>query len=582
MRTTCRLLMLGFAQFMLVAGYPAVAGSAGPTSWPDIKEFLADIMDPKSTPGPVEFYWVDANRINLAAPFSFSPSRHKADLTALPEKGNLIEARIWRSRVTAQSAEARAALVQPLIVGSPGFLPFHPDYCIVYRSDQKPATALWINSDPLAPQMWLSDVANQKFLDSVMIATPPGSRGIRDALGTFWACAEVDQFLYRLIPHKDVFVDRGIPMGRWESVNEHVPLDFYRLDSTKSFASASRPCPDQIRGPGPKFPRRLNNSCCADGDRQTLFNALGVTLLLSDAASAPNTPSALPPQPDGRQLDGTASPAPVFPPGTIPLVPVPQAVGKPVTPPVTALGRTMVEQPGVPGQPLQSTDGTLITDPLKEFAPDYCIVCGQTQGETRTLWIDSVSLQMQLWVTGKGRVGLGGINNKAAGAELENLVETLDKPSDEITTMIDEIRAKSLNFALSSLDPKQAEDVFQQKHLKVLGTVALKGSDDEGDDVLAVITRAKEKYAEPSYTAETFRPGLAVCASTSRGVCVLLMAFDDRLAKLYVAPSAHLSDSAFHCKACIGINNTGLDQVLNNVLVNHGKALKPKSTSSGS
>ncbi len=108
--------------------------------------------------------------------------------------------------------------------------------------------------------------------------------------------------------------------------------------------------------------------------------ALSATTLLADdepilgppPAPAPaqsanpvqTAPQAPPPQPDGPQLDGAVPPPASVssPPPVVPLLPVPQAGGKPAATPLPISGPTTVEP--APGSPMQNPDGTLVPGSL--------------------------------------------------------------------------------------------------------------------------------------------------------------------------------------------------------------------------
>jgi hypothetical protein len=72
---------------------------------------------------------------------------------------------------------------------------------------------------------------------------------------------------------------------------------------------------------------------------------------------APSVVPPSPPRPDGPQLGGPASAAP------IPMLPVPQASGKTPSPPLPMNGPTVID-PSVPGAPLVNPDGTPFNGPL--------------------------------------------------------------------------------------------------------------------------------------------------------------------------------------------------------------------------
>ncbi len=193
---------------------------------------------------------------------------------------------------------------------------------------------------------------------------------------------------------------------------------------------------------------------------------------------------------------------------------------------------------------------------------------------------------MQLWRSGhSGPVGICGIGPPTGSSTitdaLTTFVKAADKANDGWFEMQRQIDAHQLKVDLMAIDPKQVDDVFKREHWNVLGKKTIKYSDEDWNDVATAMPVALNKGSGPAIAAHVFRPRLAISARIPvfPGIAngpwqhyVLLLSFDDRLAKLYIDQK---------CQGCCELNNLGgADQILNNILVAAKQPLKPKSAPS--
>jgi hypothetical protein len=243
----------------------------------------------------------------------------------------------------------------------------------------------------------------------------------------------------------------------------------------------------------------------------------------------------------------------------------------------------------------------------EDFQPDCCMVLDKPEGVKELLWIDSSasSLQMQLYRSDRASiVDVSSIDaSKVPGGDVQNALKAAlvmcRRPYDAMLDMVGAINKTP--FELYAIDPKQSADIFDKKHWNIVGRVA---SDKTVTNVVnRALNLAFDNDAMPLYAStHVFLPRLAISArvpvlstapSGPRQQYVLLLAFDCRLAELYVDGKL---------QGCCGINGgwsapgtiqgpagsgTGpelkvaADEMLNKIFEDHGQPIKPKSTTTG-
>jgi hypothetical protein len=275
------------------------------------------------------------------------------------------------------------------------------------------------------------------------------------------------------------------------------------------------------------------------------------------------------------------------------------------------------------------------------FVPDYCVFYRNQNREVQILWFSTHSgnLQMRYYASDLTTDQCQIVPSTTGSDVCQRLLEIREvakvppKAAAESVKFMDAtIDEFKLPCELMSIDPKPVDNVFGQKRWNVLGKVSITAADNDARNrVVSAIAIATA--VPPEHTAHAFTPRLAIAVRIQRTAClreferrvrsankgewqlidrlldtptsgiveavlvlvsqqyVLLMSFECGLAELYVDGKScgccaiskgwsvqKVSDP----RAGVGglATDIAADQFLNNILVDAGKSLKPKATSS--
>jgi hypothetical protein len=220
---------------------------------------------------------------------------------------------------------------------------------------------------------------------------------------------------------------------------------------------------------------------------------------------------------------------------------------------------------------LKSALTLVAKSPSPLFQPEYCIYQVSDEGKTRILWISFATQEVRYFAS-DGTFDQSGITSSIATS-----VNSVFNSSASV--LISTLPTKcagspGVGVELLSVDPNHSKDLFGQQRWKRLGHVSLSPADR--DRAFKAINDAIA--TSPAHTARAFTPRLALVSDCVELIqdegsshWVVLMSFDCRVVQLY-------ADG--HFRGCCAIDNSGQDQILNNILKAAGQPLKPKSSSS--